>query len=240
MAEVEQGRQHISGQFHAELEAAKAHVLEMGGQVEQQILSAVNAWIKHDSGLAEDVIRQDREINRMEVAIDNECFRILARRQPAASDLRLVLAIGKVVTDLERAGDEACKIALQAISRTEVSAAGDESAELRQLANQVVGLLRWALDAFARMDANQALEVAQGDREADAEYAAALHGLVNTMSEQPDTIQSAINELWALRSLERVGDHSRNIAEYVIYQVKGVDVRHMEIDELVAFVQNDD
>ena len=224
--------QHISGQFNDELEAVKTHMLEMGGMVEAQIGAAVNALIDTDSGAAEKVVTRDREVNAMEVAIDEECSRILARRQPAASDLRLVLAISKSISDLERIGDEAAKIGRQAINLSKEGVSPSGYVEMRHIGSHVSTMLRDALDAFARLDVEMAVQVAKEDSLVDKEYANAMRSLVTYMMEDPRVIGSVLNEIWALRSLERIGDHAHNIAEYVIYLVKGLDVRHVGLDEL--------
>ena len=227
-------RQHISEQFNAELDSVKTQMLEMGGAVEQQIAAAVAALVGLDSGEAELVVARDHEINALEVAIDEECSRILARRQPAASDLRLILAISKVLTDLERIGDEAAKIARQAINLSEEGASPSGYVEMRHIGQHVMAMLRNALDAFARMDVEAAIGVAQEDSIVDKEYANAMRSLVTYMMEDPRVIGSVINEMWALRSLERIGDHASNIAEHVVYLVKGLNVRHFEVDEIIA------
>jgi phosphate transport system protein len=227
-------KQHISGQFNAELEGVKSRLLEMGGVVEEQLTLAVGALAETETGPAEKVVAGDAEVNAMESAIDEECSRILARRQPAASDLRLVLAISKVTTDLERIGDEAAKIARQAINLSEEGASPSGYVEIRHLGGHVAEMLRKALDAFARYDVEMAVNVALEDDQVDQEYANAMRSLVTYMMEDPRVIGSVLNEMWALRSLERVGDHARNISEHVIYLVKGEDVRHAEVDELIA------
>ena len=227
-------KQHISGQFNAELDGVKSHMLEMGGLVEEQVMAAVNALVEAESDIAEKVVARDDEINAMEVAIDDECSRILARRQPAASDLRLVLAISKAICDLERIGDEAAKIARQAIKLSEEGASPSGYVELRNIGLHVAEMLRNSLDAFARLDVEMAVQVAKEDAVVDREYGSAMRSLVTYMMEDPRVIGPVLNEIWALRSLERVGDHAHNIAEHVIYLVKGLDVRHVEIDELIA------
>jgi len=229
--------QHISQQFNAELDTVKTHMLEMGGRVEQQLNDAVSALISRNSGDAQKVRQQDDEINSMEMSIDDECARILARRQPAASDLRLVLAISKGITDLERIGDEAAKIALQAIELSEEGESPSGGIEIRHIADRVSVMLRKSLDAFARLDTEMAIEVAKEDKQVDKEYGTALRSLVTFMMEDPRSISRMLNEMWALRSLERVGDHARNIAEYVIYLVEGTDVRHIKSSEIEAQLQ---
>ena len=227
-----QYRQHISGQFNAELDAMKNHLLEMGGLVEQQLGRAVEAILQRDSGEAEAVIAADREINDMELQIDEECLRILARRQPAASDLRLVLAVAKSTTDLERIGDEASKIARQAIHLSELPPFSAATRELRQLATLVGTMLRDTLDCFARLDVSQAIDVVLDDSRVDEAYDAAITTLKELMGQDRSDISPVLHEMWALRGLERVGDHATNIAEHVVYLVQGVDVRHMRLDEL--------
>ena len=230
-------RQHISGQFNAELEAVKNHLLEMGGRVESSVARAIETLLRRDSGEAEAVVAADREVNAMEVRIDEECSRILARRQPAASDLRLVIAVAKATTDLERIGDEATKIARQAITLSEQAPAQTGSSEVRRIGRHVTALLRSALDAFARQDVAVAVEVVVDDYTVDSEYASAMRSLVTFMMEDPRNIGPVLNEMWALRALERIGDHAANIAEQVIYLARGLDVRHMEPAQLRAYMQ---
>lgn len=237
MVDQESYKQHISAQFNSELETVKSHMLEMGGMVEQQVRDAVAALVTTQSTEAELVVARDADVNAMEVRIDDECARILARRQPAASDLRLVLAISKAITDLERVGDEASKIARHAIKLSEEGDSPSGYVEIRHLGNHVTGMLRDALDAFARLDVDAAVTVAREDAAVDQEYASAMRSLVTFMMEDPRDIGAILNEMWALRALERVGDHAKNIAEYVIYLVKGLDVRHVELDELLEQIQ---
>lgn len=235
----DQYRQHISGQFNAELDAMKTHLLEMGGLVEQQLARALEALLGRDSGLAESVIAADESINAMELQIDEECSRILARRQPAASDLRLVLSVAKATTDLERVGDEATKIARQAIRLSELPPSPSNYTELRQIGRHVATLLRQSLDAFARLDVDRAIDVVVDDGYVDAEYDSAMRSLVTFMVEDARNIGGVLHEMWALRSLERIGDHATNIAEQVIYLVRGLDVRHLEPGTLKAVVDDD-
>ena len=230
-------KQHISEQFNEELEGVKSHMLEMGGIVEEQIAAAVSSLVATESGEAEVVIVRDNEVNAMEVAIEEECSRILARRQPAASDLRLVLAISKVITDLERIGDEAAKIARQGITLSEEGASPSGYVEMRHIGLHVTAMLRDALDAFARLDVGAAVKVAHEDKLVDQEYSNAMRSLLTYMMEDPRVIGSVLNEMWALRSLERIGDHAHNIAEHVIYLVRGLNVRHVEIDDLIATLE---
>jgi phosphate transport system protein len=229
---------HISQQFNTELDEVKTHMLEMGGLVEKQVRDAITALIEADSEKAERVKMDDKKINGMEISIDEECARILARRQPAASDLRLVISISKSVIDLERIGDEAGKIATQAIQLAVTGESPRGYKEIRHIGNHVGYMVRDALDAFARLDVNMAVAVAKEDKLVDEEYSTAVRSLITYMMEDPRSVSQVLNVLWALRALERVGDHARNIAEQVIYLVKGKDVRHVDINELAAEVQN--
>jgi phosphate transport system protein len=232
MLKQEDYGQHISGQFNTELESLRNQLLAMGGQVEQQLTTALEALMKLDSGVAESIMRNDREINQMEMTIDDECATIIARRQPKASDLRLVITIIKVNRDLERIGDEAAKVARQAIQLSEGGMSPSSFVEIRHIGALVGVLLRQSLDAFARLDVTKAIEVVRGDAEVDKEYGSAMRSLVTFMVEDPRNVGAILNEMWALRSLERIGDHACNIAEHVVYLVKGLDVRHGGLSEL--------
>ena len=223
---------HISQQFNTELEDLRNNLLSMGGQVEKQVSDAIEALINADSEAAMAVCEKDTGINYMELSIDEECSRIIARRQPAASDLRLVLACIKASTDLERIGDEAAKIARFAISLSEQGEAPKGYIETRHIGNHVRQMVQDALNAFARFDADLALIVAKEDKSVDREYKSATRELVTYMMEDPRSITRVLNIMWVLRSLERIGDHARNIAEYVIYLVKGKDVRHIGIERI--------
>lgn len=223
---------HISAQFNAELEDIRSHLLAMGGLVEKQVNDAVSALVEADSGLAQQVREVDDQINQMERDIDEECLRILARRQPAASDLRLIISISKSVIDLERIGDEATKIAKRAIELCESGEAPKGYVEIRHIGEQVRKMVQEALDAFARFDAELALSVAQYDKNVDREYKSALRELVTYMMEDPRSISRVLSVIWALRSLERIGDHARNIAELVIYLVRDTDVRHIGLERM--------
>lgn len=232
----DQHKQHISGQFNAELDAMKNHLLEMGGLVEQQLARALEAFLQRDSGAAAEVIAADRDINVMELRIDDECSRILARRQPAASDLRLVLAVAKSTTDLERIGDEATKVARQAVKLSELAPGAGSASELRPIGRHVAAMLRDALDSFARLDVSRAIAVVLDDGAVDVEYDRAMQSLVALMTQDSRNIRPVLQEMWALRGLERVGDHATNIAEQVIYLVRGMDVRHMQRSELQSLL----
>lgn len=223
---------HISQQFNTELEAARTHLMEMGGLVEKQLADAVLSLVDGDSGLAAEVLRMEPKINALEVTIDEECQRILAKRQPAASDLRLIIAVSKCTSDLERIGDESAKIAKMAINLAEEGASPKGYVETRHIASLVRHMVHDTLDAFARFDADKAIAVARKDREVDEEYRSAMRALVTFMMEDPRSISRILSVMWSLRALERIGDHARNVAEQVIYLVKGQDVRHRSLDEI--------
>lgn len=223
---------HISQQYNIELETIRTHLSEMGGMAQRQVNDAIQALIDADVERAEQVVRADMKVNTMEMTIDEECIRILARRQPAASDLRLVIAVTKAITDLERIGDEASKIARQAIAMNKDGLAPRGYIEVRHIGNNVSRMLQDALDAFARLDMDLALNVVQTDKQVDMEYSTAMRELVTFMIEDPRSITRVLNIMWSLRALERIGDHARNLAQYVIYLVNGEDVRHSNLEEI--------
>ena len=229
---------HISQQYNIELEAIRTHLSEMGGMAQRQVNDAIQALIDADVERAEQVVRADLKVNSMEMAIDEECIRILARRQPAASDLRLVIAVTKAITDLERIGDEATKIARQAIAMNKDGLAPRGYIEVRHIGGNVARMLQDALDAFARLDLDLALNVVQTDRQVDMEYSTAMRELVTFMIEDPRSITRVLNIMWSLRALERIGDHARNLAQYVIYLVNGEDVRHSNLEEIAENVNS--
>lgn len=223
---------HISQQFNAELEEVRSHFLAMGGLVEKQVTDAITSLLDADSALAEEVRRNDQQINQMESQIDEELVRILARRQPAASDLRFIIAIGKSLTDLERIGDEAAKVARSAIALVEEGQAPRGYVEARHIGSQVRVMLHDALDAFARFDTDLAFQVMQADSAIDTEYKTAMRALMTYMMEDPRAITRVMSVIWVLRSLERIGDHARNISEQLIFLVKGADVRHTSYEQV--------
>jgi len=229
MMDITSHTHHISQQYNIELDDIRTHLSEMGGMAQRQVNDAIAALVDADIDKAEQVVRADSSVNMMEMSIDEECVRILARRQPAASDLRLVIAVTKAITDLERVGDEASKIARQAIALTNEGTAPRGYVEVRHIGGYVSKMLQDALDAFARLDMDLAHEVVQMDRTVDLEYSTAMRELVTYMMEDPRSITRVLNIMWTLRALERIGDHARNLAQYVIYLVNGEDVRHTNI-----------
>jgi len=224
-------KRHISGQFNTELENIRNHVLLMGGLVEKQLSDAISAISTLDAGLAEQVIKNDRKVNSFEVSIDEECTRIIAKRQPAAGDLRLIFAISKTVTDLERIGDNAKMLASVALEKN-ASKQGKLLVSLENLGRQCVTMLHNVLDCFARMDVDAAFEVHSADKLIDSQYESLMRELMTYMMEDPRAIPSIMEVMWAARALERVGDRAQNIAEYVIYFIKGKDIRHLDDDEI--------
>jgi len=229
---MEQIHTHIPRQFNAELEDIRTRVLQMGGLVELQIDQAINALVNADTALAEKVVTEDYKVNKMEVAIDEECSQIIARRQPAASDLRLVVAVIKTITDLERIGDEAEKIARMAARLATEERPKNNYMEIQSLGNHVRQMVHDALDAFARLDIQDAIRVAREDEQVDREYEGVMRQMITFMMEDPRTISRTLNVIWAARALERIGDHACNICEYIIYLVKGKDVRHISLEQI--------
>lgn len=229
--------QHISQQFNQNLSELRNHFLEMGGLVQRQITDSVDALINSDTDLADSVNKTEKRVDDMERMIDEECTQIIARRQPAASDLRLVLSTVKMIADLERIGDEADKIAKMAIKLSDDGKAPRGYIEVRHISKHVSQMVNSALDSFARFDANMALDIIREDKTVDAEYGSAIRSLMTFMMEDPRSITQVHNILWVLRALERIGDHAANVAEHVIFMVNGTDVRHMKITEAEQLVE---
>ena len=226
--------EHISKQYDQDLEAIRSRALQMGGLVESQVRSAVGSYLSGDTEGIDNAIATDARVNDLERALDEDLRTVIVRRQPAASDLRLIMAVSKTVTDLERIGDEAAKIARMA---REIHAGGNKGSMGRPaMVNHVseisIGMLRRSLDAFARLDAAAAARVIGEDAAIDAEFRSIIRQLITFMMEDPRTISTSLHIVWVAKAFERIGDHSKNIAEHVIYIVKGRDVRHIPLAEL--------
>ncbi len=221
--------EHSSKQYDLDLEAIRSKVLLMGGLVENQFRDAMVCFRTVDAAQAEHVIKADEEVNRLEVALDDICSHLIVKRQPAANDLRTVMATIKVITDLERIGDEATKIARAAKTIQERGVATVNHYEtVRVIANSAAELLHDALDAFARLDEKQAAGLIAADQLIDHEFRTIMRNLITFMMEDPRTISAALDTLWVAKAIERIGDHAKNIAEYVIYVVEGKDIRHTD------------
>ena len=221
---------HISSEFNEELEALRKSTLEMGGLVEEQLASALKFFASQDSSLLSDIESIEQKINAAEIDLDDQVESLIVRRQPIASDLRLVLAVSKIVRDLERIGDELEKVGSLSLESFD-SADSVGITEIQRIAEQVAKMLSESLTAFARLDLDLARDIFERERKVDKVYQSALRSLATFMIEDPRNIGSVLNIVWIARSLERVGDHATNIAEYVIYLVQGVDVRHPSINE---------
>ena len=225
---------HISKQFDAELEAVRTRVLQMGGLVEEQIVKAIDGLASGDLAAIDAIIADDHRVNAMEVELDESCSRIIAKRQPAAGDLRLIIAIIKTITDLERIGDEAEKIARMAKLLHSAERLHMPRLELKHVASLAIDMLRKALDAFARLDSLAAAQVVRQDELVDDEFRSILRQLITFMMEDPRTITRSLEVLFVAKALERIGDHSKNMAEYVVYMVEGKDVRHTRPEPITA------
>jgi phosphate transport system protein len=221
--------QHLSSQFDEELGRLRTHVLQMGGMVETQVSSAIDAYSSGEVASVKSIVEADRKINDLEKAIDDDCAHVIAKRQPTASDLRLVLGISKIVTDLERAGDEAKKIA-KGVRR--IYEAGHLPAQygigIRHLAEAALNLVRQSLDAFARLDVPLAQEVIKADSDVDTEFKSIIRQLITHMMEDPRTITTSIEIISIARAIERIGDHAKNLGEQVVFIVEGRDIRHIK------------
>ncbi len=222
--------EHSSKQYDQDLEAIRSKVLLMGGLVENQFSDAIACFRTGDAKQAEQVIKADEAVNRLEVTLDDTCSHLIVKRQPAANDLRTVMATIKVITDLERIGDEATKIARTAKNMHErgMTIAFNHYETIRVIANSASDLLHDALDAFARLDKDQAIHIIAQDQIIDHEFRTIIRNAITFMMEDPRTISTALDTLWVAKAIERIGDHAKNIAEYVIYVVEGKDIRHTD------------
>lgn len=225
--------EHTSKQFDAELEAVRAQVLQMGGLVESQIRFAIEALVSGDVPLMNRVINNDHRVNALEVEIDERCNQIIALRQPAAGDLRMVMTVIKTITDLERIGDEAEKIArMGKLLSQRKSLILPSYTEIKHAAELALDMLRKSLDAFARLDLAYAAQVVRQDELVDEEFRTIMRYLITFMMEDPRTISTALEILFVAKAIERIGDHAKNMSEYVVYMVKGKDVRHVTVEEI--------
>jgi phosphate transport system protein len=225
---------HLSSQFDEDLNSLCAKLLQMGGLVEQQIDIAMRAFSEMNLDLCNQVVEREKTVNSLEVEIDSACVELIARRQPTARDLRLVMAISKAITNLERAGDEAERVAKR--TRRIINEAGNfkiNSAEIKLSGQMAIDLLRQSLDCFARLDAVAAVKVVQDDKQIDEEFRGFVRKLITYMAEDPKMISTGLDLLFIAKAIERIGDHAKNIAEFVIYIVKGADVRHVPQDDLI-------
>ena len=229
--------QHISRRFNEELEEVRSKVLLMGGVVEGQLANALRVLVNDETALAKDVVEADSIVNSFEVDIDEECTRIVALRQPAATDLRLVMAVTKTINDLERRGDEAKRIARMSRKEMDGALEDDVRSDLEYLGELVREMLRQVLDAFARTDVDTAIIVVKADRKVDKKYKKIVKQLVKQMGKDPQVIPQVMNIIWAVRSLERLADRCQNIAEHIIYMVLGMDVRHIKLDDVLAEIE---
>ncbi len=225
-------QEHTSKRYDAELETARSRVLQMGGLVEAQIAAAIEALTTGNLALAEQVVRDDHRVNALEVQIDEDCAHIIARRQPAAQDLRMIMTIVKMITDLERIGDEAEKIGRM----TKLIYASERLmlprfTEVKNAAACAIDMLKKSLDSFARLDLANAAAVVKQDRALDDQFRGILRHLITFMMEDPRTISTSIEILFVAKALERIGDHAKNMSEYVVFLVKGKDVRHVTVEE---------
>jgi phosphate transport system protein len=225
--------EHTSKQFDTELEAVRARVLQMGGLVESQIRLAIEALVNGDVPLMNRIINDDHRVNAMEVEIDESCNQIIARRQPAAGDLRMVMTVIKTITDLERIGDEAEKIArMGKLLWQRNGLILPRYTEIKHAAELALDMLRKSLDAFARLDLAYAAQVVRQDELVDEEFRTIMRYLITFMMEDPRTISTALEILFVAKAIERIGDHAKNMSEYVVYMVKGKDVRHVTVEEI--------
>ena len=229
---------HLSTQFDSELNGVSSRVMELGGLVESQIRQAIYAFTQFSDEAADEVAEMEVRVNQMEVEIDRELSSIIARRQPTARDLRLLIAISKTTANLERVGDETTKIARMVKSIIKSGSARVlPSSELRVAADLASGLLRKALDAFARLDTATAVSILKEDDAIDKEFDGFVRKLITYMMEDPRTISASLDLLFLAKAIERIGDHAKNIAEFIIYIVKGADVRHISMEEIESAVQ---
>ncbi|MCC5888067.1 MAG: phosphate signaling complex protein PhoU [Gammaproteobacteria bacterium] len=232
-------REHISGQYDNELGTIRAHLTEMAGLVERQLEHAGTALLQQAPEHAEEVIRIDADVNRLEVVIDDLCSHIIVRRQPTASDLRFIMVTLKAITDLERIGDECSRIAKMATDLASRERVRERFTEFDDMTSGVTGMLRDALHAFFRVDTESAADVIARDKAVDRSYKAVIARLIPKMEQEPEALRALLDLVWCARSLERIGDHAKNIAEYVIYLGHGQDIRHQPLETKQREAQNE-
>lgn len=228
---------HISRRFNEELEDVRSKVLQMGGVVEEQLANALKVFLNGEVTFAETVIKADAVVNSLEVEIDEDCTRIVARRQPAATDLRLVMTVSKTINDLERIGDEAKRVAKMSRKDMDGILRDDVRTDLVHMGELVREMLRQILDAFARTDMETAVLVVKADGKVDKKFKKIVKQLMERMSSDPESVPAVMKVMWAVRSLERMGDRCQNIAEHIIYMVLGTNVRHIKLDDILAEIQ---
>ena len=232
-------KEHISKQFDADLEEARTRVLQMGGFVEEQIERAMEALTTGNEELIDQVIEYDHRVNAMEVSIDEICSQIIVRRQPTASDLRLIIMIIKTITDLERIGDEAQKIArMSKLIYAKDRLQTPRFKEIKHVASIAMDMVKKALDSFARIDPNSAAQIVRQDEFVDEEFKSIMRQLITFMMEDPRKISTSLEILFVAKAIERIGDHAKNMSEYVVYMVKGKDVRHVSAEEIEQEVRD--
>jgi phosphate transport system protein len=229
--------EHTSHQFEHELDQIRNKVLTMGGMVEKQVNDGLKALIESDGALGEKVATSDYKVNQLEVEIDEACTKIIALRQPTAGDLRTVITMIKTITDLERIGDEAEKLGKFAVELASVDHADGNFAKLKHLGEQVRKTLRGSLDALARLDVDAAMRVAAEDDVVNVEFEALTRQLITFMMEDPRSIKGMLQIMWCARALERIGDHAKNVCEYVVFMVKGKDIRHTKLQDAEAAIK---
>jgi phosphate transport system protein len=228
--------EHTSHQFELELDEIRNKVLTMGGMVEKQVNDGLKALIESDGALGEKVATSDYKVNQLEVEIDEACTRIIALRQPAAGDLRTIITMLKTITDLERIGDEAEKLGRFAVDLAIVDHADGNFVKLKHLGEQVRRTLRGSLDALARLDVDAAMKVAAEDDVVNSEFEALTRQIITFMMEDPRSIKRMLQIMWCARALERIGDHAKNVCEYVVFMVKGKDIRHTKLQDAEAVI----
>lgn len=223
--------EHTSRQFDTELETVRSRVLQMGGLIEEQVVNAIDTLINRRLELADEVIARDLKVDAIEVEVDEACAQIIARRQPTAVDLRMLMTVIKTITDLERIGNEAKKIAnMSKLIYQAERLSTPRFSEIRQMSGIVLDMLRQSLDAFARLDPSAALQVPRQDVQVDEAYRTCMNHLITYMMEYPRSISTSLEVLFAAKAIERIGDHAKNMSEYVVYMVEGKDVRHTSFE----------